>query len=109
MKRRIVTHTPRAKADLLEHCVYVGEENLDAAGQFLEATEAAFAKLATMPRMGRRWQSNHPRLDAIRVWPIPGWKYLVFYRPTEQGIDVVRVLHGAQDVAPLIAKEDRRQ
>ena len=108
MKRRIVTKKPRAKADLLEHYVYIGEENLDAAEQFLDATEAAFAKLAAMPRMGRRWRSEDPRLDAMRVWPIPGWKYLVFCRPVEQGIDVVRVLHGAQDVSTLVAKEGRR-
>ena len=106
MKRRIVTKKPRAKADLLEHYVYIGAENLDAAEQFLEATEAAFAKLAAMPRMGRRWRSEDPRLDAMRVWPIPGWKHLVFYRPVAQGIDVVRVLHGAQDVAALVAKEE---
>ncbi len=108
MKRRTITKKPRAKADLLEHYVYIGEENLDAAEQFLDATEVAFAKLAAMPRMGRRWRSEDPRLDAMRVWPIPGWKYLAFYRPVEQGIDVVRVLHGAQDVAALIATEDRR-
>lgn len=107
MKRRIVIKKRRAKADLLEHYVYIGAENPDAAEQFLEATEAALAKLAAMPRMGRRWRSEDPRLDAMRVWPIPGWKYLVFYRPVEQGIDVVRVLHGAQDVSALIAKEDR--
>ncbi len=107
MKRRIVTKKPRAKADLLEHYVYIGEENLDAAEQFLEATEAAFAKLAAMPRMGRRRRSEDPRLDAMRVWPIPGWKYMVFYRPVERGIDVVRVLHGTQDVAALVAKEER--
>jgi len=105
VKRRVITKKPRAKADLLEHYVFIGEKNLDAADKFLEATEAAFAKLAAMPRMGRIWRSEDPRLKAMRVWPIPGWKYLVFYRPVEQGIDVVRVLHGAQDVATLIAKE----
>jgi hypothetical protein len=27
--------------------------------------------------------------------------YLIFYRPTDQGIEVVRVLHGARDLPPL--------
>lgn len=107
MKRRVVLKKPRAKADLLEHYVCIGGDNLDAAEKFLDATEAAFANLAAMPRMGRRWRSEDPRLDAMRVWPIPGWKYLVFYRASEQGIGV-RVLHGAQDVAALVAKEARK-
>ncbi len=41
MKRRVVTKKPRAKADLLEHYVYIGEEDLEAAERFLEAAEAA--------------------------------------------------------------------
>lgn len=105
MKRRVVAQTPRAKADLVDHYVYIGEQDLDAAEQFLEATEAAFAKLAGMPRMGRRRRSEDPRLDAMRVWPIPGWQYMVFYRTVEHGIEIIRVLHGAQDVAALIASE----
>ena len=96
MKRQTVTKRPRAKADLLEHYVYIGEDNLDAADRFLAAAEAAFEKLASMPRMGRSWQSDEPRLENVRVWPIPGWKYLVFYESVEAGIDVIRVLHGAQ-------------
>ena len=78
VKRRTVTKRPRAKADLVEHYVYIGEENPEAADRFLAAAEAAFAKLASMPHMGRRWQSEHPRLENVHVWPIPGWKYLVF-------------------------------
>jgi toxin ParE1/3/4 len=105
VKRRAVTKKPRAKADLLEHYVFIGEENVTAADRFLAAAEAAFKRLATMPRMGRRWRSDEPQIDAVRVWPIPGWKYLVFYRPTDTGIDVIRVLHGAQDVTTLIANE----
>jgi toxin ParE1/3/4 len=107
VKRRTVTKKPRTKADLLDHYVYIGEENLDAADRFLASAEAAFEKLASMPRMGRIWQSEEPRLDAMRVWPIPGWNYLVFYRPVEGGIDVIRVLHGAQDVAAIIEAEEK--
>jgi toxin ParE1/3/4 len=105
VRRRAVTKKPRAKADLLEHYVFIAEENLEAADQFLEAAEAAFRKLAAMPGMGRRWRSDEARIDAIRVWPIPGWTYLVFYRPTDTGIEVIRILHGARDVTALIADE----
>ena len=99
MKRRTLTKKPRAKADLLEHYFFIGEANPAAA-------EASLEKLAAMPRMGRRWRSDDPRLDAMRVWPLPDWKQLVFYRLVESGIDVMRVLHGAQDVAAIIEAED---
>jgi toxin ParE1/3/4 len=106
VKRPPVTKRPRAKADLLEHYVYIGEDNLDAADRFLTAAEVAFEKLASMPHIGRSWQSEAPRLENVRVWPISNWKYLVFYEPVESGIDVIRVLHGAQDVAAIIEAED---
>jgi plasmid stabilization system protein ParE len=42
VKRRAVTKKPRAKADLLEHYVFIGEENVAAADRFLAAAKAAF-------------------------------------------------------------------
>jgi len=40
------------------------------------------------------------------VWPIKGFKnYLIFYRPIEQGVEIVRVLHGARDM-PSVFKDD---
>ena len=106
MKRRSVTRRPAAKADLLEHYIFIGEENLDAAQRFLAEAEAAFKTLAAMPRMGRRWGSEDRRLDALRVWPLPGWMRLIFYRPSRTGIEVVRVLHAARDVAAIVHEEN---
>jgi toxin ParE1/3/4 len=36
----------------------------------------------------------------VRVYPLPhGYcSYLVFYRPVAEGIEVIRVLHGARDL-----------
>jgi plasmid stabilization system protein ParE len=47
VKRHAVTKKPRAKADLLEHYVFIGQENVAAADRFLAAAKAAFKKLAT--------------------------------------------------------------
>jgi toxin ParE1/3/4 len=39
------------------------------------------------------------RASGIRRWPIPEFpKHLIFYRPTDDGVDILRVLHGARDV-----------
>jgi toxin ParE1/3/4 len=52
-----------------------------------------------MPGMGRRYESSHPRLAAVRVWPVKGFRnHLIFYRPIENGIEVVHLFHGARDL-----------
>ncbi|MFC1707767.1 DDE-type integrase/transposase/recombinase [Planctomycetota bacterium] len=46
-------------------------------------------------------------LAGIRMWSIRGFKnHLIFYRPSPEGLDVVRVLHGARDI-PRILGEDQ--
>jgi toxin ParE1/3/4 len=31
--------------------------------------------------------------------------YLIFYRPTDGGIEVIRVLHAARDISSILAEE----
>lgn len=60
-----------------------------------------------MPRMGRPRQFRNPQMDRVRSWAIRGFeKFLVFYRPTDQGIEVIRVLHGAQDIEAILETEE---
>lgn len=107
MNPRII-RKPRARRDLLEHFVYIGEHaSVEDADRFLAAAEEAFEKLATMPEMGPLRDYRHPRLTGLRMWPIRGFeKYLVFYRPTDKGIDVIRLLHGARDLKRLFEEEE---
>lgn len=98
-----VNKKPQARLDLLRHFVYIGERNLPAAERFLVAAEEAFAKLAGMPGMGRRREFRKPAFQDVRSWPIRGFEnYLVFYQPTPTGIDILRVIHGAQDIDRIL-------
>ena len=55
-----------------------------------------------MPGMGRLREFDRPDLADIRSWPVGGFEdYLIFYRPVPTGIDVLRVVHGARDIAAL--------
>jgi toxin ParE1/3/4 len=105
---RRVVRKPRARRDLLEHLVYIGENaSVEDAERFLSAAEATFEHLAKRPAIGVRRDYHKPALAGLRMWPISGFdKYLVFYRPTEQGIDVIRVLHGARDLKRLFDEEE---
>ena len=41
------------------------------------------------------------------MWPVASFEdYLIFYRPTKRGIDVVRVLHGARDLRRILRREE---
>ena len=69
-------------------------------------TAATFDKLARMPGMGERRESSNPRLAGLRVWRIDGFpNHLLFYRPVEGGIEIVRVLHGARDIDAVLESE----
>lgn len=90
---------PEAKIDLLQHFIYIGEENLDTAERFLSAVEDALAKLSEMPGMGPTRAFTKPELRDVRSWPVKGFQnYLIFYRATEKRLEVMRVVHGARDV-----------
>jgi toxin ParE1/3/4 len=99
----IVVKRPRAEQDLLDHFVYVGQRNPQAAERLLAAAEAAFAQLARFPGLGRAWKSPSPRLAGVRSWTIPRYKnYRIFYRPIEGGIEVLHVFHAARDILSIL-------
>ena len=64
---------------------------------------AAFALLATMPNMGSARRFRREALKGLRLWRVPQFeKYLVVYRPRRDGVEVIRVLHGARNIERLL-------
>lgn len=65
--------------------------------------------MATYCRRGRRrgCDLDHPALADVRSRLIKDFEnYLVFYRATESGIDVLRVLRGARDIDSILKDEE---
>ncbi len=92
-----------ARADLSHAFAYIGEDSLPAADRFLRAAADTFVRLAEMPGMGHTYAQRAAGSDAFRVWPVKGFEnWLIFYRPTAGGIEVIRILHGARDLDRLI-------
>ncbi len=80
--------------------------SLEAPQRFYDAAAATFEKLARMPGLGERRESLNPRLAGLRVRRIEGFpNHLIFCRPVEDGIEVVRVLHGAGDIDRVLESE----
>lgn len=102
-----VKRTPLAKQDLLGHVLYLAKINPDLAERFIEASELAFEGLARMPLKGQLQEFKSPKLANTHRWFIPGFdKYLIFYQPIKGGINILRVLHGSQDVESIMDGEE---
>jgi toxin ParE1/3/4 len=97
---------PAADTDLDDQAAYLAREaSLDIALRFYDAA-ATFEQIARMPGIGERRPTANPRLEGLRVWRIQGFeKHLIFYRPIADGIEIVRVLHGARDLDRLLESE----
>ena len=104
---REVERRPRAKLDVIECAAYLGESaGADTADRFLDAVENTLAELAAMPRIGSPRTRPRKTLAGLRQWPVKGFSdYLVFYRPTLGGVEIVRLLHGARDREAILGLE----
>ncbi|MEC4895851.1 MAG: type II toxin-antitoxin system RelE/ParE family toxin [Oscillatoria sp. PMC 1051.18] len=88
--------TAPARNDLKEINFYLAQFNPNAAKRFQQRLKELCQRLAVFPNMGRLWTNLHPPL---RSFPLD--KYLIFYRPIEEGIEVVRVVSGYRDLETL--------
>ena len=94
-----VVRRPQAKRDLIQIGRYIAQDSVSSAVRFLRSARSDMRKLAEMPGMDARRDFEDARLAELRSWPIGGFRnYLIFYLPLSDGIEVVRVLHGARDL-----------
>jgi toxin ParE1/3/4 len=90
----------RAREDVDAIADHIARDNLSAALRFLTASEAAFTFLASNPGAGPRVEPPLPSVPDLRFWPISRFRaYLVLYRVLPDGVEVLRVIHGARDLA----------
>jgi toxin ParE1/3/4 len=92
-----------AKQDLIDHFVFLGENaSVEVARRFLHASNLSFQILARMPELGVQRNLQNPQYSSVRAWPIKGFeRYLIFYRPLNDGIEVLRIIHGVRDIERL--------
>jgi len=95
-----------ARLDLVEAMAHLAERSPAAARRFRREAQATFDRLAAMPGMGARYAAGDPAHSDLRYFPVSKFRnHLVFYRPSPDGIEVVRVLHGARDIGAILADE----
>jgi toxin ParE1/3/4 len=104
----LIVRRHAARQDLVEIVYpYLREGSPASADRFRLQAEATFERLASGPNIGTRYEFDHPALAEVRYFPLPSRfkKFLVFYRPVADGIEIVRVLHGARDIHRLLSEE----
>jgi len=102
----VVFH-PLADEDIDEGFLYIARDSLDAAVRFLVAARQDARKLSDMPGMGPSREFRRAELKGVRFWPISGFRnFLIFYRPLSDGIEVLRVIHGARNVDRVLGDDD---
>jgi toxin ParE1/3/4 len=100
---RQVSFRPLARNDVRETAIYLAVEANEAiAERFLSALQSLVNTLADMPGIGSPCTFRNPRLMDVRRFPITEFEnWLVFYRISGDGIDIIRVLHGARDIESI--------
>ncbi len=107
MSNPIVLKSPMARADLASCHAYIGERSLEAAVRFRLAVEATFAALARMPNTGALFEVENARLIGLRCTCVKRFRnHMIFYRPIDHGIEVIRILHAARDVAAILEVQE---
>jgi toxin ParE1/3/4 len=92
----VVTKTVRAEQDLDEIWFYIALDNVVAADNLLDDIDSSCQLLAMQPQAGRLRPELTPDLRSL-----PVGRYVVFYQPQDDGIEVVRVLHSARDIESI--------
>ena len=88
-----ILRTRESQADYNEIWDYIGKRDLAAADRLLDGFDDALQTLATAPKAGRTVEFLSKDLRSF-----PVGNYLIFYRPLSDGIELIRVLHGARDI-----------
>src|SRR5215471_3124615 len=92
--------------DLINLSYYIAQDDLAAADRFLDACDETFQQLERMPLLGRIGKFRNQALKDIRVWSVRGFKrHLIFYRSTEDAIEIIRVLHASRDLDRILDEE----
>ena len=74
--------------------------------RFRDAVRRTVESLREHPFVGPRHGSSSPQLQNLRSWPVAGFEAIrIYYLLDEDGIRVIRILHGKRDVKRILERE----
>lgn len=99
---------PQAWNDIGESMDYLkAGAGVQTAARFYQRVRQTLKQLCLHPGMGRPQPDLKPA--GIRSWRVAGpfQRWLIFYRTTEAGLEVLRVKHGAMDLPALFQGSEK--
>jgi toxin ParE1/3/4 len=98
---------PKADQDLDDQAFYYATEaSAELGHRFLVSAHETFSLLSTQPEMGWNPKLRLPELHGLRLFRVSGFeKILILYRPIEKGVEILRVIHGSQNVRRLLRRQ----
>ncbi len=75
---------------------HIAADNEGAADRGIASLHERFTTLAENPMAGRSRPELLPDLRSF-----PAGSHTIFYSPQEDGVEIVRVIHGARDIATM--------
>lgn len=88
-----VLRTPQVDLDLFEIGFYIAQDSLKAAEKTLLQIDQKCRLLLRSPEIGQR---REELAEGLRSFP--AGSYVIFYQIIKEGIEIIRVLHGARDI-----------
>lgn len=95
-----VRHTRRARADLLDIWLEIASKNPAVADRLYDRLEARVRVLGDHPGIG----TARPDISTETRMLVEG-SYVILYRIRADGVQVVRILHGARDIDQQVFEE----
>lgn len=97
MKRRLRINS-RAQRDIVQIGDYFTTLDLALAGRFLNAVEFSCRRLWQTPELGEILSAKSKLGIEYRVWRVRDFeRYVIYYHVSMDTVEIVRVLHSAQD------------
>jgi toxin ParE1/3/4 len=98
---RILRRT-EAEQDVLDLWEYIdARSGTDRANAQIWQIERVLIALSNHPGMGRSREELYPNLRSY-----PTGRYMIFYLALDDGIELVRVLHGSRDIEGIFENEE---
>ncbi len=91
-----VIRSDQAQADLEGIFDYLDSQSTQAADRFAAKFEQTCDLHARHPQIGAGSEVYASMLRHFTVW-----NYAIFYRPVDDGIELIRIIHGARDIPKL--------
>lgn len=89
-----------ATEDLESIWNYIAQGNLEIAGQFVFELTEHFILLGDFKLIGVSRENLRPGLRCL-----PYGRYLIFYYPLKNGVEISRVIHSARDIETIFASD----